>query len=86
MANSMQAKKRVRQTTRQTAVNRARMSRVRTHVRKVEQAIAAGDKTAATAALRAAEPEIMRGAKGGVLHKNTASRKVSRLAHRIAKM
>lgn len=86
MANSMQAKKRVRQTARQTAANRARMSRVRTHVRKVETAISAGDKDAARVALQAAEPEIMRGAKSGVLHKNTASRKVSRLAQRIAKM
>jgi len=86
MANSLQAKKRVRQTARKTAVNRARMSRVRTHMRKVEQAIASGDKAAATAALRAAEPEIVRGAKSAVLHSNTASRKVSRLAQRIAKM
>jgi small subunit ribosomal protein S20 len=86
MANSMQAKKRVRQTARQTAVNRNRLSRVRRYVRKVEAAIDAGDKDAAALALREAQPEIMRGAKGGVLHRNTASRKVSRLAHRIAKM
>jgi len=86
MANSMQAKKRVRQTARQTAVNRNRLSRVRRYVRKVEAAIDAGDKDAAARALREAQPEIMRGAKGGVLHRNTASRKVSRLAHRISKM
>ena len=67
-------------------MNRARMSRVRTFVRSVEDAISAGDKEAATTALRRAQPEIMRGAKGGVLHRNTASRKVSRLAQRIAKM
>ena len=86
MANSMQAKKRVRQTARQTAVNRNRLSRVRGYVRKVEQAIESGDKDAANQALREAQPEIMRGAKGGVLHRNTASRTVSRLSHRIAKM
>jgi small subunit ribosomal protein S20 len=86
MANSMQAKKRVRQTARQTAVNRNRLSRVRRYVRKVEAAIDAGDKDAAALALREAQPEIMRGAKGGVLHRNTASRKVSRLAHRISKI
>ncbi len=86
MANSMQAKKRVRQTARQTAVNRNRLSRVRRYVRKVEEAIDAGDKDAAVQALRDAQPEIMRGAKGGVLHRNTVSRKVSRLAHRITNM
>jgi len=86
MANTLQAKKRVRQTARKTVVNRARMGRVRSFVRKIEDAIAAGDKDAATAALRAAEPEIMKAAKSPVLHSNTASRKVSRLAHRVAKM
>ncbi len=86
MANTLQAKKRVRQTARKTAVNRARMSRVRTTVRKVELAIVAGDKESATAALRIAEPEIMKAAKSPVLHSNTASRKVSRLAQRIVKM
>jgi small subunit ribosomal protein S20 len=86
MPNTVQAKKRVRQTARKTEVNRARMNRVRTYVRNVEQAIASGDKEAALAALRAAEPEIMRGAGGGVLHNNTASRKVSRLTQRVAKM
>ncbi|MBC6441038.1 MAG: 30S ribosomal protein S20 [Rhodospirillales bacterium] len=86
MANSMQAKKRVRQTARRTAINRSRMSRVRSYMRSVEEAIAKGDKEAATQALRSAQPEIMRGAKTGVMHKNAASRKVSRLVQRIAKM
>lgn len=83
MANSPQSKKRVRQTARRTAVNRARRSRIRTFIRKVEEAIASGDQTAAREALREAEPEIMRGASKGVLHRNTASRKVSRLNSRI---
>lgn len=86
MPNTSSAKKRLRQTIKRTETNRARMSRVRTFVRKVEEAIAAGDKQAAGEALRAAEPEIMRGANKGVLHKNTASRKVSRLAKRIQGM
>lgn len=86
MANSPQAKKRVRQTARRTAVNKARRSRLRTFIRKVEEAIAAGDQGAAREALQAAQPEIMRGATKGVLHKNTASRKVSRLNHRIKAM
>lgn len=86
MANSPQAKKRVRQIARRTAVNKSRRSRIRTYLRKVEEAIASGDQTAARAALQAAQPEIMRGATKGVLHKNTASRKVSRLNHRIKAM
>lgn len=86
MANSMQARKRVRQTARRTAINRRRTSRIRSYVRKVEEAIASGDKAAAAGALRAAQPEIARGAKTGILHRNTASRKLSRLARRIAKM
>lgn len=86
MPNTSSAKKRLRQTIKRTEINRARMSRVRTFVRKVEEAIAAGDRQAAGEALRAAEPEIMRGANKGVLHKNTASRKVSRLAQRIKGM
>jgi small subunit ribosomal protein S20 len=86
MPNTTSAKKRLRQTIKRTETNRARMSRVRTFVRKVEEAIAAGDKQAAGEALRAAEPEIMRGANKGVIHKNTASRKVSRLAKRIKGM
>jgi small subunit ribosomal protein S20 len=83
MPNIASAKKRVRQTARRTEVNRARVSRIRTFVKKVETAIAAGDKKAAQAALNAAEPEIMRGVTKGVLHRNTASRKVSRLSARI---
>ena len=86
MANSPQAKKRVRQTARRTAVNKARRSRVRTYIRKVEEAIASGDQGAAREALKSAQPEIMRGANKGIMHKNTASRKVSRLNHRIKAM
>jgi small subunit ribosomal protein S20 len=86
MANSPQAKKRVRQTARRTAVNKARRSRIRTFIRKVEEAIASGDPGAAREALRMAQPEIMRGAGKRVLHKNTASRKVSRLNSRIKAM
>ena len=86
MANSPQAKKRVRQTERRTAVNKARRSRIRTFMRKVEEAIASGDQSAAQTALKVAQPEIMRGASKGVLHKNTASRKMSRLNHRIKAM
>ncbi|MDH3242376.1 MAG: 30S ribosomal protein S20 [Alphaproteobacteria bacterium] len=83
MANIRSAKKRIRQTARKTAVNRNRMSRVRTFVKKVETAIATGDKDAANAALKEAQPEIMRGVTRGVLHRSTASRKVSRLNARI---
>jgi len=83
MANSPQAKKRARQNERRTAVNKARKSRIRTFLRAVEEAIASGDKAAATAALRAAQPELMRGVTKGIFHKNTASRKVSRLASRV---
>jgi small subunit ribosomal protein S20 len=84
MPNIASAKKRVRTTKKRTATNHARKSRVRTFTRKVEEAIAAGDRKAAVDALKAAEPEIMRGVTKGVLHKNTGARKVSRLAHRIA--
>ncbi|MEC9432094.1 MAG: 30S ribosomal protein S20 [Pseudomonadota bacterium] len=83
MANSPSARKRIRQTERRTAVNKARRSRIRTFLRKVEEAIASGDAAKATDALRAAQPEIMRGVTKGVLHKNTASRKVSRLSARV---
>ena len=79
MANSPQAKKRARQNERRFAVNKARRSRIRTFLRKVEEAIASGDQDAAKVALQAAQPEIMRGVTKGVFHKNTASRKVSRL-------
>lgn len=83
MANSPSARKRIRQIERRTEVNRARRSRIRTFIRKVEEAVAKGDGAAATEALRAAQPEIMRGVTKGVLHRNTASRKVSRLAQRV---
>ena len=83
MANSPQAKKRARQIERRTAVNKARKSRIRTFLRAVEEAIASGDKATATAALRAAQPELTRGVTKGIYHKNTASRKVSRLASRV---
>jgi len=83
MANTRSAKKMVRKIEARTEVNKARRSRVRTYVRKVEEAIASGDQAAAQAALNAAQPELMRGAQKGILHKNTASRKVSRLAKRI---
>jgi len=86
MANTTSAKKAARRNARRTVVNRARRSRMRTVVRNVEEAIAAGDKTAALAALREAEPEIMRAAQKGVVARNAASRKVSRLSHRVAKL
>ena len=83
MANTPQSAKRARQTEARTAVNRQRRSRIRTFIRKVEEAIASGDQTAATEALKVAQPEIMRGVTKGVTHKNTAARKVSRLAGRV---
>lgn len=83
MANSPSSKKRARQTERRTEVNRARRSRIRTFIRKVEEAIATGNSSVATEALRVAQPEIMRGVTKGVTHKNTASRKISRLASRV---
>ncbi|MEM0990959.1 MAG: 30S ribosomal protein S20 [Pseudomonadota bacterium] len=86
MANSPQAKKRIRQIERRTAVNKSRRSRVRTFIRKVEDAIKAGDQSAARDALKAAQPEIMRSVTKGIAHKNTASRKVSRLNARIKAM
>ena len=86
MAHSKQARKRIRQTARQTIVNRGRRSRVRTYIRSVEEAIANGDKAAAEAALKSAEPEIMRGRRKGVLHLNTAARKVSQLSRRVNAM
>ena len=83
MANTPQAKKRARQNEARFQINKSRRSRIRTFLRKVEEAIASGDKEAATAALRAAQPELMRGVTKGVFHKNTASRKMSRLASRV---
>lgn len=86
MANTKSAKIAVRKIARRTEVNKARRSRIRTFIRKVEEAIAAGDRDAANEALRRAQPEIMRGASKGVLHKNTASRKISRLSARVRKL
>lgn len=83
MAHHKSALKRIRQTERRTEVNRSRVGSLRTSVRKVEEAIASGDKKAALDALRAAEPELIRGGQLGLIHANTASRKVSRLAKRV---
>jgi small subunit ribosomal protein S20 len=83
MANTDSARKRIRQTEKRTARNRARKSRVRTFLRKVELAISSGDKNAAQEALRAAQPELQRAADKGVMHDNTVARKVSRLSSRI---
>lgn len=84
MPNTPNAKKAVRKIAKRTLVNKNRVSRMRTFVRKLEEALEAGDKTEANAAFRAAQPEIMRAAQKGVIHKNTASRKVSRLSKRVA--
>lgn len=86
MANTPQARKRVRQIEKRTTVNKMRRSRMRSYIRKVEEAISAGDQKLALEALKAAQPEIMRSASKGILHQNTASRKVSRLHQRIAKL
>lgn len=83
MANTVQSAKRARQSETRFAINKARRSRIRTFIRKVEEAIASGNQEAALAALRAAQPELMRGVTKGVVHKNTASRKISRLAARV---
>ena len=86
MANTSSARKATRQVARRTEINKARRSRLRSAVGKIEEAIAAGDRNRALAALKVAEPEIMRAAQKGVIHKSTASRKVSRLTHRVAKL
>lgn len=86
MANSPQAKKRARQNEKRAAVNKNRRSRIRSYLRKVEEAIASGDQAAAAEALKAAQPELMRGVTKGIFHKNTAARKVSRLASRVNKL
>ena len=83
MASHKSAEKRIRQIAKRTTINRARMSRVRTFVKKVETAIASGDKAAAQDAFQSAQPELHRAITKGVLHKNTVSRKLSRLAARI---
>ncbi|MBA4748949.1 MAG: 30S ribosomal protein S20 [Sphingopyxis sp.] len=84
MANTPQAKKRIRRNTARTAVNKNRVSRIRTLVKKVENALIAGDKVAAADALKVAQPELARGVAKGVVHKNTASRKYARLTKAIA--
>ena len=83
MANTPQAKKRIRRNARRAEINGARVSRIRTFVKKVEAALASGDKSTAAAALQAAQPELMRGVAKGVLHKNTASRKFARLTKAV---
>jgi small subunit ribosomal protein S20 len=84
MANTPQAKKRIRRNARRADINSARIGRIRTFVKKVEAAIESGDKAAASAAIAAAQPEMARGVAKGVLHKNTASRKFARLTKRVA--
>jgi len=86
MANTKSARKATRKIARRTAINKSRRTTLRNSVRKVEEAIASGDRAAATEAFKAAEPAIMRAAQRGTVHKNTASRKVSRLSHSIAKL
>ncbi len=83
MANTAQSKKRARQADARYAVNKARRSRIRTFLRKVEEALASGDAAVAEAALKAAQPELARGVSKGVLHKNTVARKMSRLSSRV---
>ncbi|WP_447728902.1 30S ribosomal protein S20 [Sphingomonas koreensis] len=84
MANTPQAKKRIRRNAARAEVNGARVSRIRTFVKKAESALESGDKSAAETALKAMQPELARGVAKGVLHKNTASRKFSRLTKRLA--
>ena len=86
MANTPQARKRIRRNERRAEINGNRLSRIRTFVKKVESALAGGDKGAAAEALKAAQPELARGVARGVLHKNTAARKLSRLTKRVASL
>lgn len=86
MANTKSARKAARQIARRTVINKSRRTRVRSAVRKVEEAISAGDRGAALAAMAEAEPAIIRAAQSGIVHRNAARRKVSRLTHRIAKL
>ena len=86
MANTTSAKKATRKITRRTAVNKSRRTQMRGSVRQVEEAIAKGDRAAAVEAMKRAEPELMRAAQRNIVHKNSASRKVSRLSHRIAQL
>jgi small subunit ribosomal protein S20 len=86
MANTTSAKKAARKIARRESINKARRSRMRTALRMVEEAITAGDRSKALAAIKVAEPELMRASQKGVVHRNAASRKISRLTHRIAKL
>jgi small subunit ribosomal protein S20 len=86
MANTPQAKKRIRRNARRADINTARVSRIRTFIKKVEAACETGDKEAAAAALKAAQPEMARGVSRGVMHKNTVARKMSRLTRRVASL
>ena len=86
MANTKQAKKRIRRNANREAINGARVSRIRTFIKEVESAIEAGKKTEAAEALKAVQPEIARGVARGVIHKNTAARKFSRLSKRVASL
>jgi len=83
MANHKSAKKRIRRNSNRAEINKSRISRIRTFIKRVETAIASGEKAAAQTALKEAQPELMRGVSKGVLHKNTASRKMSRLSARV---
>ncbi|WP_417621093.1 30S ribosomal protein S20 [Parasphingorhabdus sp.] len=84
MANTPQAKKRIRRNTRRTAINKNRLSQIRTKIKAVDAAVEAGDKDVAVAALKAVQPELARGVSKGLYHKNTASRKFSRLTKQVA--
>jgi len=84
MANTPQAKKRIRRNDRRATINHSRVSRIRTFIKAIESAVIAGDQAAASAALKAAQPEMARGVARGVIHKNTAARKFSRLTKRVA--
>jgi small subunit ribosomal protein S20 len=86
MANTKSAKKATRQIARRTAINKSRRTRVRSAVRKVEEAISSGNRAAAASAMAEAEPALIRASQKGIVHRNAAQRKVSRLAHRIAKL
>jgi small subunit ribosomal protein S20 len=86
MANTTSAKKAARKIARRESINKARRSRMRTALRKVEEALSSGDRSTAMAAIKEAEPELMRAAQKGVVHRNAASRKISRLTHRIGKL
>jgi small subunit ribosomal protein S20 len=86
MANTKSAKKAARQAARRTVINKSRRSRMRSAIRKVEEAIAAGDRSGASAAMAEAEPALIRAAQKGIVHRNSARRKVSRLSHQIAKL